>query len=129
MTSPAKLFYVTQIILQKWSCNQKFGNSSISMREVIITSILYKFDQKKHIFEGWSWFKFINLRLALIRSLKFYTSVAKGLKLKVRNVQIPTIAPFCPFILNRVEIQNYKCKKVQNKIKRLQHWLRYCWNA
>ena len=38
------------------------------------------------IFEGWSWFKFNNLRLALGMALKFYTSVTKGLKLrKVRN--------------------------------------------
>ena len=36
----------------------KFGCSSISMREVIITS-------KSTFFEGWSWFKFINLGLAL----------------------------------------------------------------
>ena len=36
-------------------------------------------------FEGWSWFKFNNFGLALATNLKFYTSVAKGLKLKVRN--------------------------------------------
>ena len=30
----------------------KFGNSSISMREVIITSILQGFDQKKRFFVG-----------------------------------------------------------------------------
>ena len=44
---------------------RKFGNSSISMREVITTSILSGFDQKKHFFERWSWFKFINLGLTL----------------------------------------------------------------
>ena len=32
-----------------------------------------------------SWFKFNNLGLALGTNLKFYTSVAKGLKLKVRK--------------------------------------------
>ena len=36
-------------------------------------------------FEGWSWFKFHNLGLALGTNLKFYTSEAKGLKLKVRK--------------------------------------------
>ena len=36
-------------------------------------------------FKGWSWFKFNNLGLALGTNLKFYTSVAKGLKLKVRK--------------------------------------------
>ena len=36
----------------------KFGKSSISMREVIITSILLRFDQENPFFEGQSWFKF-----------------------------------------------------------------------
>ena len=45
-------------------------------------------------FEGWSWFKFNNLGIALGRNLKFYTSVAKGVKLKVREFLglIPTFA-------------------------------------
>ena len=55
------------------------------MREVIIISILKGFDQKKHFFEGWSWFKFNNLGLALGMNLKFYSSVKKGLKLIVRK--------------------------------------------
>ena len=58
-------------------------------------------------FEGWSRFKFNNLRLALGTNLKFNTSVAKGLKLKVRKFWelIPTFVeitgeklvggPFC----------------------------------
>ena len=36
-------------------------------------------------FEVWSWFKFNNLGLVLGTNLKFWTSVAKGLKLKVRK--------------------------------------------
>ena len=63
----------------------KFGNSSISMREVIIISILQGFDQKNCFFERWSWFKFNNLELALGKNLKCYTSVEKGLKLKVKQ--------------------------------------------
>ena len=55
------------------------------MREVITASILLGFDQKNRFFEGWSWFKFNNLGLALGTNLKFYTSVTKGLKLKVRK--------------------------------------------
>ena len=55
------------------------------MREVITTSILQGFYQQNRFFEGWSWFKFNNLGLALGTNLKFYTSVAKGLKLKVRR--------------------------------------------
>ena len=54
------------------------------MREVITTSMLYGFDKKNRFFKGWFWFKFNNLGLALGTSLKFYTSVAKRLKLKVR---------------------------------------------
>ena len=41
--------------------------------------------KKPTFFEGWSWFKLNNLGLALGENLKFYTSVAKGLKLKVRK--------------------------------------------
>ena len=45
--------------------------------------------RKIAFFEGWSWFKFNNLRLALGTNLKFYTSVGKGLKLKVRKFWRP----------------------------------------
>ena len=55
------------------------------MRKVIITSILQGFDQKTAFFEGWSWSKFNNLGLTLGTNFKFYTSVAKDLKLKVRK--------------------------------------------
>ena len=34
-------------------------------------------------FEGWSWLKLINLGLVLSKNLKFYTSMAKWLKIKV----------------------------------------------
>ena len=40
MTSPTRFYYVTQIILKMWWCD----NSSISMREVNLTSILSGFD-------------------------------------------------------------------------------------
>ena len=39
--------YIADVV--KWT---KFGNSTISMREVIITSILDGFDQKKQFFWG-----------------------------------------------------------------------------
>ena len=42
----------------KWP---KFGNSSVSMREVIITSIFWGVNQKKSIFlAGYSWFELNN---------------------------------------------------------------------
>ena len=64
----------------------KFGNS---LGVVIISSILEGFDQKNTFFEGRSWFKFNDLVLALSLAFKFYTSVGKRLKLKVRGL-IPT---------------------------------------
>ena len=63
----------------------KFGNCSISMTKVVTTSSLLGFYQENRFFEGWSCFKFNNLGLALGTNLKFYTSEAKGLKLKVRK--------------------------------------------
>ena len=41
--------------------------------------------RKTVFFEGWSWFKFNNLRLAVGTNSKSYTSKAKSLKLKVRK--------------------------------------------
>ena len=71
-------YYIVEAVI--WP---KFGNCSICMREVIITWILKGFDQK-NFFEGCCWCKFNNW-LALGMTLKFYTSVAKGLKLKLRS--------------------------------------------
>ena len=62
-----------------------FSNSSISMREVNITLILYELTRKSNFFKGWSWFKFNNLEVALGMALEFYTSVAKALKPEVRK--------------------------------------------
>ena len=41
--------------------------------------------EKPIYFEGGSWFNFNNLGVALGMVLNFYTSVAKGLKLKLRK--------------------------------------------
>ena len=72
--------------------------------------------RKTAFFEELSWFKFNNLRLTLGKKLKFYTSLSKGLKLKVRKFWVLILTflkvtgeklvggPFCPPpILNRVE--------------------------
>ena len=45
--------------------------------------------RKIAFFEGWPWFKFNNLGLAPGTNLKFCTSGAKGLKLKVRKFLLP----------------------------------------
>ena len=56
--------------------------------------------RKTVFFEGWSWFKFNNLGLALSISLKFYSNVAKELKLKVRK--------FWELILTFIEVTGEK---------------------
>ena len=55
------------------------------MREVITTSIYKDLTRKTAFFDGWSWFKFNYSGLALVKDLKLHTSVARGLKLKVRK--------------------------------------------
>ena len=59
--------------------------------------------------EGWSWLKFNNLGLALAMVLKFYTSVAKGLKLKVRK--------FWELIPTFVEVTGEKLPPILNRVK------------
>ena len=56
----------------------RYGNASISMKEVIVTSILWTFDQKNQIFWGIFLVKFTNLGLALGMALKFNTKMEKG---------------------------------------------------
>ena len=80
--------------------------------------------RKTAFFEGWSWLKFNNSGLALATNLKFYTSMAKGLKLKVRkfcelNPEFVEVTGeklvagsfLLPLILNRVKI-NYSLPKI-----------------
>ena len=86
----------------------------------MITQFYKDLTRESAFFEGWSWFKFNNLGLALGMNLKFHTIVAKGLKLKVKKFYglVPTFVevagekmvgkgPFCsppPPILNRVNV-------------------------
>ena len=63
----------------------KFGYSSICIGEVIITSFYKDLTRKTAFLQGWSWSKFNNLRLALGMNLKFYTSLSKGLKLRLKQ--------------------------------------------
>ena len=53
-------YYIVDVVM--WP---KFGNTSTSIRDVIITLTLSGFDQKNHFFEGWSCFSFNNFGLAL----------------------------------------------------------------
>ena len=99
-----------------------FGNSSISMREVIKPQFFKDLTWKTTFFERCSWFKINNLGLALGIVLKFYTNVAKELKLKVKKFWglIPTSvevqgksgrgAFLPPLILNRVKWKEKRAK-------------------
>ena len=84
MTSSTKFYHVTQMILKMWSCDQSlvthFTESSYHNFNFIRIS-----PEKPLFFEGSTWFKVIYLELALVIALKFYASVAKRLKLKVRK--------------------------------------------
>ena len=72
--------YIVNVIM--WL---KFGNSSILWEKLSYLQF-YKDLTRKIIFsERKSWFKLSNLRLALDMALKFYTSLAIGLKLKVKT--------------------------------------------
>ena len=61
---------------------RKLGNFFMSMREIIITSIFWGFDQKTHFFERWSWFKFNNLWLILTIGLEILQPCGKRVKTK-----------------------------------------------
>ena len=95
------------------------GYSSIFMTEVIISQIIYGFVLKTD-FEGWSWANVNNLALELGMALKFYSSVAKGLKLKVKNVEANQQAGILRFtILNRVK--NDLADSRQKTIKKVKY--------
>ena len=82
--------------------------------------------RKIKFFKGYSWFKLNNFGLTPCMALKFYTGVAKGLKLKVRKFWGASSyvcrtymgktgrGPFWSPILNRVNAQESWCtKKIQ----------------
>ena len=85
MMPPTKFYQVIPIMLYMCSCDQSLVTVGF-LREKISQPQFYKdFTRKTSFFEGWSWFKLNNLGLALGTDLKFYSSVAKKLKLKVRK--------------------------------------------
>ena len=108
------------------------GYFSIFVREVIITQILYGFDQKIRFFEGWSWFNFNNLRLILCKALKVYSSMGRRLKLKLRKCWgklvggLFALSP--PPILNRVrnELADSRPVKTIKKEKDRFHCFTVC---
>ena len=85
MTSSTIFHHVIQIISQIWSCDQSLVTVAFLWKRLTQPQFYKGLTRKTSFFDRWSWFKFNNLGLALGTNLKFYTSVAKGLKLKVRK--------------------------------------------
>ena len=68
------------------SCDQSLVTAAF-LREKLSQPQFYKdLTRKTTIFERQPWFKFNNMGLVPGTNLKFYNSVAKELKLKVRKV-------------------------------------------
>ena len=84
-TSPAKLYHVIQIILQMCSCDQSLVTVAFLWEKLSQPQFYKDLTRKTTFFERWSWFRFNNLGLSLGMTLKFNTSLSKGLKLKVRK--------------------------------------------
>ena len=67
------------------SCDQSLVTVAFLWEKLSQPQFYKDLTRKTAFFEGWSWFKFNNLGLALDTNLKFCTSVVKGLKLKVKK--------------------------------------------
>ena len=85
MTSSAKLYLAIHIILWMRSCDHSLATLTFLWAKLSQSQFYKDLTRKLLFLEGWSWFKFNNLGLALGMNLKFYARVAKGLKLKVRR--------------------------------------------
>ena len=68
-----------------WSCDQNLVTLAHLRRKLSKPQFYNNMTKKSTFFEGWSCFKFNNLKQALRIALKFYTIVAKALKLKFRK--------------------------------------------
>ena len=77
---PRDVNYIADVVM--WP---KLGNSSPTLKEVIITQFYKDLTRKTNFYEGYSWVKSSNLKVAFGMALTFYTSLAKVLKLKVRK--------------------------------------------
>ena len=103
-----------------WSLDQSLVFLAFLWEKLSWPQVDKDLTRKTAYFEGWSCFKFNNLWLTLRTNLKFYTSIGKGLKLKVRKFwglictflevtreklvggRFFPLTPTSPLILNRV---------------------------
>ena len=83
-----------------WSCNLGLLNLGFLFKKLAKPQFYKNLTGKTAFFEGSSWLKFNNLGVALGMALKFYTSVTKELKLKVRK--------FCELVPKFVEVTGEK---------------------
>ena len=100
MTSPTKFYYGIEVILYMCSCDKSLVTAAFLGEKLPQPQFYKDLTRKTASMKGWSWFKFNNLGVALGENLKFYTSVAKGLKQKVRK--------FWGLILTFVEVVKKK---------------------
>ena len=85
------------LLAQMWSLDQSLVTPLFYQRSYHNLSFIRIWREKiLFVFEGCFWFKFNNLELALGMAWKFYTSVAKDLKLEIRKLWrlIPTFVEF-----------------------------------
>ena len=59
-------------------CDQSLVTVAFLLEKLSQPQFYKDLTRKTAFFEGWSWFKFNNLGLALGANLKFYTSVVGG---------------------------------------------------
>ena len=100
MRSPTKFYHMIQIIFYMCSYEQSLVILAFLWEKLSWPQFDKDLTRKTAFSEGRSWFKFNNLGLALGTNLKFYTSVEKELKLKVRK--------FWGLILTLVELKEEK---------------------
>ena len=65
-----------------WSCDQSLVTLAVLSERLSQPRFCKDLKRKTLFFEGYSWFQFNNLGLAISKALKFYTSLEKGLKVK-----------------------------------------------
>ena len=66
-----------------WSCDESLLTLAFLWEKLSQPEFYKDLTRETTFYEGCWWVKFNNLGLALGMALKFYTSVTKGLKLKV----------------------------------------------
>ena len=125
MKSTTKFYHEIQIILQMRSYDQRFVTVAFLWEKLSRPQFDKNLTRKTAFFEGRFWFKFNKLGLTQGTNLELYTSVTKGLKLKVRKflglirpfvevtgeklVGVTFLPPPPPTILNRVKLLSIQC--------------------